>query len=230
MAMRPQDKTAFADAARSIGVWIFVRRTKREALQYVGRAGYSPKAINCKAKTADKDLGRYKLAGLVTSPKVHAAAFKQEKLPDVNEKWASFEREFLSPAGGRGEYEVESDRNSQHFGVVKRHGQYVHADYDLYDIILPEQAQRNLAAVESLLGQAHRRGPKFYEVQNFLNRRIGSDMVQHGGEAQYADHSEQSIDAFGPNGEEFTILNEYSVRAWYENQFGGRQALGRGNR
>ncbi len=51
-------------------------------------------------------------------------------------------------------------------------------------------------------------------------------MVQHGGEAQYADHSRQALDTFGPNGEQVTILNEYSVRAWYENQYGGRPTLG----
>jgi hypothetical protein len=51
-------------------------------------------------------------------------------------------------------------------------------------------------------------------------------MIQDGGEAQYADHSEQSIDAFVPNGEDVTILNEFSVRGWYENRFGGRQTVG----
>lgn len=51
-------------------------------------------------------------------------------------------------------------------------------------------------------------------------------MVQHGGEAQYTDHSEQAIDAFGPKGEETTILNEFSVRAWYHERFMGRPTLG----
>jgi len=51
-------------------------------------------------------------------------------------------------------------------------------------------------------------------------------MIQHGGEAQYADHSEQSIDAFGPEGEDVTNLNEFSARGWYENRFGGRKTLG----
>jgi hypothetical protein len=50
-------------------------------------------------------------------------------------------------------------------------------------------------------------------------------MIQHGGEAQYKDHSEQSIDAFGPNGEDVTILNEFSVRGWYDKTFGGRKTL-----
>jgi hypothetical protein len=51
-------------------------------------------------------------------------------------------------------------------------------------------------------------------------------MVQHGAEAQYADHSQQAIDAFGPHGEDVTILNQFSVRTWYETAFRGRKTLG----
>ncbi|MEX2357941.1 MAG: hypothetical protein WEE51_06395, partial [Pirellulaceae bacterium] len=64
------------------------------------------------------------------------------------------------------------------------------------------------------------------KVQSFVNTRIGVPMIQHGGEMQYADHSEQSIDAFGPAGEDVTILNQFSVRAWYKDKFAGRVALG----
>ena len=77
----------------------------------------------------------------------------------------------------------------------------MHGDYDLYDIIDPDEAQRNLAAVESLLGHPHLRGANFYRVQSFVNSAIGVPMIQHGGEMQYADHSEQAIDAFGHRSE-----------------------------
>ena len=73
-------------------------------------------------------------------------------------------------------------------------------------------------------------GPKAQPEINFRrsgnDSHIGSPMIQHGGEAQYADHSEQSIDAFGPEGEDVTNLNEFSARGWYENRFGGRKTLG----
>jgi hypothetical protein len=51
-------------------------------------------------------------------------------------------------------------------------------------------------------------------------------MILNAGEPKYADRSEQSIDAFGTNGKDITILNEFSVRGWYEKVFGGRQTLG----
>ncbi len=218
--MRPQDKTVFLEAARHFNVWILVRRTNVASLQYIGRAGYVPKRIDCKAKTADLDVAQYKLAGLVVDPNLQPKAFSLGRQGKAKDSWAAMKGLVGSV------YQVDGDPKSKHYGCLKLHGSYIHGDYDLYDIIDVTQPHRNLAAVETLLGQPHRRGAKVLPVQEFVNARIGTPMVQHGGEAQYADHSEQSIDAFGPNGEDVTILNEFSVRGWYEGRFKGRQTLG----
>jgi len=217
--MRSQDKAVFLEAARQLQVWILVRRTNPASLQYIGRPGYSPKRIDCKAKTADADVPPYKLAGLVVDPGIHPRAFKPDKAAKAQSCWAA-----MKPVIG-GLYKVDTNPNSTHYGCLQLQGSYIHGDYDLYDVIDITQAHRNLAAVETLLGQPHRRGAKVIAVQEFVNSRIGSPMIQHGGEAQYADHSEQAIDAFGPSGEDVTILNEFSVRAWYKDRFGGRQTL-----
>lgn len=218
--MRPQDKSAFLEAARQLQVWILVRRTNVASLQYIGRPGYTPKRIDCKAKTADLDLKNLKLAGLVVSPIVHPNSFKTSRTQKAKESWEAMNKLIGTV------YTVDMDTRSRHYGCLKLGNSYIHGDYDLYDVIDVTQAHRNLALVETLLGQPHRRGPNVLAVQNLVNTRIGSPMIQHGGEAQYADHSEQSIDAFGPNGEDVTILNEFSVRDWYEKVFGGRQTLG----
>jgi hypothetical protein len=218
--MRIQDKHIFREAARQFQVWILVRRTNRSSLDYVGRPGYTPKRIDCKAKTADVDVQPYKLAGLVVDPNIQPSAFRPEKVEKAKQFWA-----LMSPLLGS-VYTVDSDPKSKHYGCLKLGGSYIHADYDLYDIVDKAQPQRNLASVETLLGQPHRRGAKVIPVQEFINARIGSPMIQHGGEAQYADHSEQAIDAFGPDGEDVTILNEFSVRGWYKKYFGGRKMLG----
>jgi hypothetical protein len=220
MTMRPQDKTLFLEAARKYQVWILMRRTNVESLKYIGRAGYTPKRIDCKAKTADVDIAPYALAGLVVDPTVHSKAFKPGKAQSAKDSWVRMQPLSASM------YTVDTNQKSRHYGCLKFQGSYIHGDYDLYDIIDVTQAHRNLALVESLLGQPHRRGPYVLTVQDFINSRIGSPMIQHGGEAQYADHSEQPIDAFGPDGENVTILNEFSVRGWYENKFGGRKSLG----
>ncbi|MCC6361916.1 MAG: hypothetical protein IT165_00235 [Bryobacterales bacterium] len=218
--MRPSDKRIFLEAAAHFQVWILVRRTNPASLRYVGQAGYTPKRIDCKAKTADADNPPYTLAGLVVDPRIHPRAFKPGKEAKALAAWKSME-----PLIGR-TYMVDEDKNSKHYGCLRLDGNYIHGDYDLYDIIDISQPHRNLAAVETLHGQPHRRGAKLLAVQKYVNERMGAPMVQHGGEAQYADHSEQAIDAFGPNGEDVTILNKFSLRAWYSQRFGGRQALG----
>lgn len=226
--MRPQDKLVFASAAQRFSVWILVRRTNPASLKYVGRGGYTPKPIDCKAKTADCDVGAYRLAGLVVDPNRWPEAYSSRRREDALKNWADFaEAQGLGSDSPGGRYDVDEDPRSPHCGCVRLEGSYVHGDYDLYDIILPEHPRGNLAAVETLHGARHLRGPRVIPVMEFINRNIGVPMVQHGGEMQYADHSEQSIDVFGPQGQQCTILNQFSVRAWYEETFQGRQPLGR---
>src|SRR5580692_9242485 len=74
--MRSQDKAIFLEAARQFQIWILVRRTNRASLEYVGRPGYTPKRIDCKAKTADIDIAPYQFQGLVVDPGIHPKAFK----------------------------------------------------------------------------------------------------------------------------------------------------------
>lgn len=218
--MRPSDKQVFLAAAAKFQVWILVRRTNRDSLKYIGQPGYTPKPIDCKAKTADVDIPPFKLAGLVVNPEIHPKAFKPGKEPQALAAWKSMG----SLAGSR--FKTDTNPSSKHYGCLLLNGKYIHGDYDLKDIIDITQAHRNLAAVETLEGMPHRRGAKFYAVQEFINQRIGSPMIQHGGEAQYAGHTGEPIDAFGPNGEDLILLNELTVRSWYAERFGGRPTLG----
>lgn len=217
--MRAQDKVIFLEAARHFQYWILVRRTNPASLQYIGRPGFIPKPIECKAKTADFDVSHFHLAGLVADPTLHPTAFKSGKAQKAKECWSAMKSET-----GR-KFAVDMDTRSKHYGCLQMNGSYIHGDYDLKDFIDMTQPHRNLALVGELHGQPHFSGAQFKRLQQFINSRIGSPMIQHGGEAQYADHSEESIDAFGPHGEDTTILNEYSVRKWYEDRFGGRRTL-----
>jgi hypothetical protein len=52
-------------------------------------------------------------------------------------------------------------------------------------------------------------------------------MLQHGADAQFlSEHRSEPIDAFGPKDEDVTILNQFSIKAWYRDRFGGRKVLG----
>jgi hypothetical protein len=223
--MRPQDKKVFLEAAAHFHAYIIVRHTNVASLKYVGKAGYTPKAIDCKAKTADHDLGRYKLAGLVVDPGIHGPhVYKGGKLAEAQKCWKAME----GHVGPGKKYTVETNSSSPHYGCLKCHGAFVHGDYDLYDIIDTRDPKNNAANAEQLLGQIHMRGALVNEVAAYVNQRIGSPMVQHGGEAQYKDHSEQYLDFFGPNGEDVTWLNEFTARERYKNDFMGRPTLSHG--
>ena len=109
--MRSQDKAIFLEAARQFQIWILVRRTNRASLEYVGRPGYTPKRIDCKAKTADIDIAPYRLAGLVVDPGIHPKAFKPGKAAKAAACWAA-----MKPL--LGELVRETLRRPQGAGVV----------------------------------------------------------------------------------------------------------------
>lgn len=232
--MRPGDGIVFRDAAKTYRLWILVRRINKSSMPYIGRAGYCPKRIDCKAKTASRDCDGHDLAGLVAVPGIHPQAFVPGKLLHALRSWYRFlvdrglirsTKPTLRDQGleesrnlnaKNGPYSVDLFIKSKHFGCLKLNNQWIHGDYDLKDIVVPGQERRNIALVEELHGQPHMRGPKLPMVQDYVNRRLGVPMVQHGAQAQYTDHADERIDVFGPNGEQFTLKNAKQTKLWYE--------------
>jgi hypothetical protein len=104
-------------------------------------------------------------------------------------------------------------------------GKYIHGDYDLYDIVDIRQPQRNLALVGKLHGQDHLAVANLRFIQQAINNKLGIEMIQHGGEAQFQLPDEQKIDAFNPKGEHIQIQNLSELRELYQNTFKGRITL-----
>lgn len=217
--MRTEDLEVFRAAAVEFKCWLLVRDTNESSLKYVGQAGYVPKPIDCKAKTANR--AGHPLAGLVVDPVRVPEAFKPEALHRVQLTWQSFADTVMR---GSLRYSVVTDESSAIFGCVLLHGSKLHGDYDLKDIVPVARERQNLALVGELHGQKHMRGPLFYKIQSFVNGRIGAEMVQHGGEAQYADHSDEPIHSFSPDGEYKRHSGLLQIQEWYEEI--GRQTLG----
>lgn len=218
--MRPQDKTVFLEAARLFQAWILVRRTNPASLEYIGLRGYTPKPIDCKAKTADISAPPYLITGLVIDPRIHPKAFDASKQEDALHAWAAMQ----TLVGHK--YIVDEDTQSKHYGCLMLNGCYIHGDYDLYDVVDILQPRRNLGLVTTLDGQPHTRAPRFYALQDFINAKLGTPMIQHSGNAQYAAHPERPmIDAFGPNGDFTTISNQFTLMDWYQKKFQGRRTL-----
>ncbi len=213
--IRPEDMEVFAAAALAIGVYILVRGTNEASLKYIPDPLCIPKPIDCKAKTADQGP----LAGLVVDPGVRGDAFSDGRRSKAK-KWIG-----LLPA----RYSVIRDAGSPFNGCVQLGGKCVHGDYDLKGIVLPGQEQRILTLVTESLGQDARRGPKFYDVQKFVNSAIGKPMVQHGAEDEYLDHSteeDETIFVFFPEEREPKLLRgPAETRAWYAKELKGRTPL-----
>ena len=213
--IRQQDKQKFADAAKDIGVWILVRGTNRKSLDYIGRAGYTPKPIDCKAKTAK----RGPWAGLVVNPYVAEQAF--DDLPKQKRFWDEHGNP-VKYSARKTHYSVESTGPLQ--GCVKLDGKYIYGDYDLKAVVVPGHESATIALVTELHGVTNvRRGPKLYEVQRHVNNAIGVEMVQHGAEDEFMGHSEDTIFAFGPKGEYEELHGLAQIQKWYEKL--GRKTL-----
>jgi hypothetical protein len=104
IGMRGIDLQKFLMVARHHDVIILVRPTNEAALKYIGKPGFYPKPMICKAKTAHDNpepIGattrrRYEIAGLVVHPGFHPTVYAGEKLRKYQSYWDKT-MEVLSP-------------------------------------------------------------------------------------------------------------------------------------
>jgi hypothetical protein len=250
--MRDEDSEVFAEAARWFGVYILVRATNPHSLPYMSMDGYSAKRLDCKAKTADLDVilnGRiYKTAGLVTDPNVVGfAAYKGGKHAKALEEWAKFAPKVSSgiydssgkptktyyPGGGQ--YGVQMNPEHKHYGCVMfssgsliTAATYIHGDYDLYAIVAKDSPLDTVFVTETRLGEKHVRSKELFDVQNYVNRRIGRPVVLHGDQEKYATHSDEDVYAFFPDERSpRTLSGKLAIERFYETTLGGRKTGGK---
>ncbi|HUG61837.1 MAG TPA: hypothetical protein VMP03_08325 [Methylomirabilota bacterium] len=249
--MSEKQSRAFLDAAKWFNVYILVRRTNVRSLAYVGDPGCVPKRLDCKAKTAGEDYthprhGYQKVAGLVVDPTVTGpgAYANPRKYQSAMKEWEGFSKTMLDPAvateegqsrltyipGGKF-YFVDLDPRGGRYGCVKfssnslmSAGKYIHGDFDLYGIVRADDPGRNVAVREVRLANTHVRSPEFFDVQHYVNRKIGVPMVLHGGQESYsAEHSDEGLDVFTPDGRFFGVENAAEIARLYETAFKGRR-------
>ncbi len=216
--MRERDKPIFLEAAQTLGVFILVRDTNEKSLPFIGRGGFLPKPKECMAKTADAP--GLPCAGLVVDPTCRPEAFTAPQLAKAKQEWLSFAKVMQQHRA----WKVEKKRGNPYDGCVTLDGSYVHGDYDLKDVIPIEHFERNLASVEQTQTGLLAYGPKVRSVQQFVNERLGTPMIQHGAEAQYADLGSEGVWLFAPDGAttaHFATRGE--LGAWYK--MNGRRML-----
>jgi hypothetical protein len=168
-AMRQTHKDAFFDAADGFTCWIGLREPNPLAERWIGRAGYTPKPLACKAKTADR--ANHRLGGLVVDPTLCPDAFESRTLGEAMETWT---RKFL--VAGRlpaGFTRVESGHER---GLVRHQGAAIYADFDLMALL------RSNADAEFLHTTPPEQKQLFDKIVPVLNRALGAPLIQHGAE------------------------------------------------
>jgi hypothetical protein len=154
--------------------------------------------------------------------------------PRKSDTWAEWGVERQGVLAPRWHWRVDINPDSQYFGGLQLKGSnipwsYVHGDYDLKDVIVLGHEQINVRSegkIDGVLNFAPvLTNVSFDTIQNRLNSVIGSDMVQHGSEAQFAWHGDEPITVVYPDWQHLTLLSAETVQSWYMDL--NRQVLGK---
>ncbi len=208
--MRPVDQKAFAYTAWWFNVYILVRRSNEATVPYIGRAGFTPKGPDTKAKTAQQDFvnphtGRpCNVGGLVCNPRAPgmAGAYVAHKYPGALKEWDKFVRtgrldqvDFASDGTPskhhlRECFFVDLRPDSERFGALMYsrnkmtlNACYIHGDYDLFAIVPADNPRVNIVVEEQ-----HPLSP-----WHPLNRRPGMPPTETDPARKSADQKAQEI-------------------------------------
>lgn len=230
--IRQCDEVIFAQVAKDEKVWILVRATNVHSLRYIGKTGFLPKPVDCKAKTADQGGAK---AGLVVSPLVDRSAFSgSEEDPSsrcgkARVEWAKFVGGTPTihsplPAG----YSIQMTPGPLS-GCLMLNGNYLYGDYDLYDVIDPNDPLGSERLIKRVRDKDVSYSPKSLRVQQALNAKFPARMVQHGDQLSFDEHTEDLIYAFPPEDGASFIINLFqrgasraAIEAFYRQLFPGR--------
>jgi hypothetical protein len=240
---------AFKRAAGFFKVWILVRRGNDKSRDWIGKRGYIPKPLDCKAKTADKNFERWKTAGLVVSPDHVRLAFSEEKLKGALKEWPGFARHLyffdrenpqanLAADREGKHYTLQLDKASEHYGCVlykpvfRAQAEYLHGDYDIYAIVpAGEPTINTLVQEKGAGGMPHSRSPNLQPVQYFVKAAgqvRGAEvprvaMIQHGEQETFKTDYSDALDVFWPDGKTVSPLEKGEpIREFYRTTLEGR--------
>jgi hypothetical protein len=190
--MRLSHKNVFWKVAQSNKCWIILREPNVLSEKWIGKPGYKPKALTCKAKSADKP--GHKFSGLVVDPTKCPEAFTSRNRQTAIETWKN---KFLN--GGR----LPGNYTSTDQGLVKHHGNAIYADFDLMSLSKSNDQGEFLFTEKKDLKKL------FTVVARAINRGLGVPMIQHGPEFLFMEgvgaRVSENVLFFGP-GRRFTYM------------------------
>lgn len=144
--------------------------------------------------------------------------------PDKSDTWNIWGVERHGVKAPRWKWRVDINPASDHFGCLQLKSEhigwsYIHGDYDLKDVIVMGSEQDNRRSEGTLDGVKNftplLNGLRFESVQRAINNLIGTDMIQHGAEAQFAWHGDEPITVAYPDWHFEVLLSAETVQSWY---------------
>ena len=190
----------FKKVAQAKQVLIIVRSPNPGADVFIGKPGFTPKPLACKAKTADNP--QHEFYGLVLSPlepDYHSAFLRLDR---AQQQWAEFTRYGLPR-----DFVVEQQGPWK--GCLRYGGKLVHADYDLLAVAPQSKPHDDPSLTAVLRPDAPELGvisPLVDEIRKILNTEFKAEMVQHGAEFDVDYFNYGFCECFYANGNHRTVV------------------------
>ncbi|KQZ77668.1 hypothetical protein ASD55_07315 [Rhodanobacter sp. Root561] len=145
--------------------------------------------------------------------------------PQRPESWAAWGVGRVAACSAEWRWRVDVDPASRHYGCLQLNHAgkgwvYIHGDYDLKDVIVRGNETDNRRHEGQLHGVKNftplLTNMEFERIRVSLNQLIGTDMVQHGAEAQFAWHGDEPITVAFPDWRILLLTDATTVQRWYE--------------
>lgn len=108
---------------------------------------------------------------------------------------------------------------------TRRTNCYIHGDYDLFGIVPVEMPAFKTVRESLLYGVRNLYSERSREIAQFLNRRMGAPMIQHGAEESSdrptGEHEE--LDVFWAGGDVTEVKGRAAIEKLYRESFAGRR-------
>ncbi|RMH57354.1 MAG: hypothetical protein D6679_06810, partial [Candidatus Hydrogenedentota bacterium] len=181
--------------------YLVVRNSNARSRKFLGKEGFAPKPMTCKAKTAD--AGR--LAGLVVNPYTRPEAFTSKRLKKARETWDKYVGD-MKKAG----FIVDAKD-----GIVRdKYGNKIHGDYDLHGVFTADGKLLQFGTGEA------KDEMKGLSWRLRLNASVDPEnpMVLHGGQDNWskATAPDPPVTVFTPEGEVIHLDTVQQMKKFYK--------------
>jgi hypothetical protein len=140
----------------------------------------------------------------------------------------SIRTETLEQPGSTG-FQLLPDRDIDRHALstLPRGCAYIHGDYDLYALVHKDNPAQRAPRDGEFEGEAHSYGQNWKAFEALVRSQISLDMIQHGSQEHFVDHTDETVDMFCPTAERslwhVKVEGAKALDRLYREAFGGRE-------